>query len=205
MALAASEIRRALDSGAWKAWRDGEAVTAGGLAISYHSIDVTLQNRLSIVRPARHRNYIDPHDPDTMQVVECEIEAKGWVLMPGDFVLGATRERFDCSAPWQVNIPGVRAGGADRGPQTFYHGIYDGRSTCARLGITSHQSSGYLDFGFASTVTLEITAAAPVLLRAGMRIGQISFSPIQGIPEAYSGAYQAQTGPRAAELGPGRF
>ena len=42
MPLAGCEIKKAINSGAWKAWRDGDRVGSGDIAISINSVDVTL-------------------------------------------------------------------------------------------------------------------------------------------------------------------
>lgn len=205
--LAGTEIARALDSQVWKAYRDGERIEAKDLKINPHSVDVSLD--AWILRPRRSSTVeaIDPRNPATQWTEGFEMPESGWILRPGDFVLGATRERFECSTALQTKIPSVRFGERDLSAWTYFHGVYDGRSTCARLGITSHQSAGYLDYGYSGCVTVELSTMVPVVLFPGMRIGQISFSPVQGVPDEYNGAYSQgwPEGPRAAELGKHRF
>lgn len=76
-------------------------------------------------------------------------------LKPKELVLGATRET--------IKLPDDHAG------------LYDGSTTLARLGITSHMGSMLVSPGSAGNLTLEIFNASdqPFLLKAGMRIGQL--------------------------------
>lgn len=81
----------------------------------------------------------------------------GFVLYPGQFILGATRER--------VNIP------------SNIVGRIEGKSSVARLGITAHITAGYLDPGFRGNVTLEIVNLSPARVRLwpGIAIAQLGF------------------------------
>lgn len=53
----------------------------------------------------------------------------------------------------------------------------EGKSSIARLGITLHQTGGWIDAGFKGTITLEMynSNCRPVRLYAGMTIGQLVF------------------------------
>jgi dCTP deaminase len=55
-------------------------------------------------------------------------------------------------------------------------GRVEGRSSLGRLGVFCHVTAGYIDPGFAGTITLELYNAGPlsVLLRPGMRFCQLS-------------------------------
>ncbi len=80
-----------------------------------------------------------------------------FMLHPGEFVLGATRER--------VAVP------------TDLVGRLEGKSSLARLGLLIHSTAGFVDAGFDGYLTLELSNVAnlPITLYPGMRIGQISF------------------------------
>ena len=54
-------------------------------------------------------------------------------------------------------------------------GLYDGSTTLARVGITSHMGSMFISPGSVGNLTLEIFNAsdASFVLKAGMRIGQL--------------------------------
>ncbi len=87
--------------------------------------------------------------------------------------------------------------------------MYEGRSTCARIGLASHITAGFGDYGFAGSFTLEIVNHAhyPIQLRPGMRIGQVAFDEVLE-PELYTGAYSGTNhsdGPVPPKLGPDRF
>jgi len=75
-----------------------------------------------------------------------------------------------------------------------YVAIYTGRSSLGRMFVQSHQTAGLCDSGWEGRLTLEITAHdLPVILKAGMRIGQIYFMKLDDIPhEIYNGKYQKQ-------------
>lgn len=81
----------------------------------------------------------------------------GWMLMPGDCILGSLLERLDMRAD---NV-------AAR---------IEGKSTWARKFLTVH-SAGFIDPGFAGDITLELKndGQLPIWLFPGVRIAQISF------------------------------
>lgn len=75
-----------------------------------------------------------------------------------------------------------------------------GRSSLGRLGISVHQTAGYIDPGFHGEVTLELSnhGPAPVKLHAGDRICQIVFHELSTpaeTPYGHDGSqYQGQHG-----------
>jgi dCTP deaminase len=78
-----------------------------------------------------------------------------------------------------------------------------------RLGIASHVTAGFGDYGFKDYWTLEIVnmGKVSVILRPGMRIGQISFEAVYE-PLEYEGAYKdvgELPEPKAPKLGKDRF
>ena len=76
-------------------------------------------------------------------------------LKPNEFLLGSTLE--------YVEIP------------TYLCGQVEGKSSIARLGVTCHQSAGYLDAGFNGNITLELFNASdkPFELVSGQPICQL--------------------------------
>lgn len=78
-------------------------------------------------------------------------------LKPGEFILASTLE--------SVQIP------------EDIVGIVDGKSSLARLGLSIHQTAGYIDPGFHGNITLELKNESDKLLtlRKGMLICQIRF------------------------------
>ncbi len=79
------------------------------------------------------------------------------ILHPGEFVLGATRER--------VALPSDLVG------------RLEGKSSLGRLGLLIHSTAGFVDPGFDGYLTLELSNVAnlPITVYPNMKIGQISF------------------------------
>jgi dCTP deaminase len=80
---------------------------------------------------------------------------KEYLLKPKEFILGSTLE--------QIKLPNSHAG------------LYDGSTTLARMGVTSHMGSMFISPGSEGNLTLEIFNASDksFLLKANMRIGQL--------------------------------
>ena len=147
------------------------------------SIDVRLAERFQVFRNSRYP-YIDPsrEQEGLMEMAEASVE-EPFVLHPGEFVLGATRE--------YVGLPDDLVA------------RLEGKSSLGRLGLLIHSTAGYIDPGFEGTLTLELSNVAnlPIVLTPGMLIGQISFmrmtTPVErpyGSPELRS-RYQGQVDP----------
>lgn len=73
---------------------------------------------------------------------------------------------------------------------------YQGRSSLGRLFLHSHITAGWIDSGFKGQITLELIASdKPVLLKSGMRIGQLIVHRMDKEPDKlYEGKYQNQKG-----------
>ena len=141
-----------------------------------NSYDVTLHPRLLTYR-LRTGEFLDP-DQDNPTTVQ-DIPPEGTILVPGTVYLGSTVERTACVryVPW-----------------------LDGRSSLGRLGVSLHCTAGRGDDGFGEARpggcpwTLEITVTHPVRLRAGMRVGQLTFFEMRGARRPYRGRYADQDG-----------
>jgi dCTP deaminase len=138
-----------------------------------NSYDVTLSSYLYMLKDQE----IDVRRP--AETVGMGIPEDGLVLQPGRLYLGSTVERTN--SPHHVPM-------------------YEGRSTMARYGISSHLSAGFGDIGFSGAWTLEITVIYPTRIYPNMRIGQVFFLMPEGSTEikyagGYSGHYGA-AGPR---------
>ena len=72
----------------------------------------------------------------TIDGKKIDISQDSYHLKPHEFILGATDE--------YVEIP------------NYLCGQVDGRSSIARLGVSIHQTGGYIDAGFRGNITLEI-------------------------------------------------
>lgn len=146
------------------------------------SVDVRLGANFRIFKNSSH-TFIDPmaHQPDlTEEVVVPEGEA--FILHPGQFALGTTLERI--ALPDDIL------------------GKLEGKSTLGRLGLMIHSTAGYVDPGWDGELTLELSnvATLPIMLRPGMRIGQLSFEAMSSPVERPYGCaelgshYQGQRG-----------
>ena len=82
---------------------------------------------------------------------------ESFVIHPGEFVLGATLERVILPDDVVARI--------------------EGKSSLGRLGLIVHATAGFVDPGFAGTLTLEITnlTRIPIILWPGKPIAQLSF------------------------------
>ena len=123
--------------------------------IQPNSLDIRLGNHFVWYTPSDA--IIDPYDRGTVSAGTEETEADGFVIRPGAFVLARTLE---C-----IGLP-------DNIVATI-----EGKSSIARLGITLHQTGGWIDAGFRGTITLEMSNVntRPVRVHAGMPIGQLVF------------------------------
>jgi len=135
------------------------------------SVDIRLDHRFRVFRSSRHA-FIDLARPldDVTELVEVP-ERTPFILHPGEFVLGSTRERLRLPNDLVSRVEGSTAG--------FIDPAWDGHIT--------------LELSNVNTI--------PITLYGGMRIGQLSFfelsSPAErpyGSPELGS-SYQGQTGP----------
>jgi len=131
--------------------------------------------------------------PDSEQEVEEYVEERvvprdgEYVLHPGDFVLGTTRERVEIPADLIAHV--------------------QGRSSMGRLAIVIHATAGIVDPGYRGQITLELSnlGTAPVALTPGMRISQVIFTELTSPAERPYGSdreskYQDQTGPQASRI-----
>jgi dCTP deaminase len=121
-------------------------------------------------------------------VEETVVEADGeFVLHPGDFVLGTTKERVEIPRDLIAHV--------------------EGRSSLGRLAIVVHATAGLADPGYEGQITLELSnlGTAPVALTPGMRISQLTFTELKTPAERPYGAergskYQGQSGPQASRI-----
>ena len=109
-----------------------------------------------------------------------------FILHPGEFALGCTRECITLPDDIVARL--------------------EGKSSLGRLGLIIHSTAGYVDPGWHGQLTLELSNVAnlPIALYSGMRIGQISFlrmtTPVEN-PYGSSklgSKYQGQVGPTAS-------
>jgi dCTP deaminase len=150
------------------------------------SIDVRLDKFFRLFDNHKYP-VIDPSQdqPDLTRLVEVEPN-DGFVLHPGEFVLGSTLET--------VTLPDDLAARVE------------GKSSLGRLGLMTHATAGFVDPGFSGHVTLELSnvATLPIILWPGMKIGQLCFFRLSSPAEnpygsaKYGSHYQGQRGPTAS-------
>ena len=140
-----------------------------------------LQNR---VQPAS----VDLQLDNTLKNIDGETFTldgkKGYVLQPGEFILGSTIE--------YVTIP---------------HDIVarvEGRSSVGRLGVMVHVTAGYIDPGFIGNITLELFNCSdkPFQLNFGDCLCQIVFETLSSpCLNGYDGKYQGDVGVACSKWG----
>ncbi len=131
-----------------------------------NSIDIRLGNHFVWYTPSDA--VIDPHDSGSISRGVEETGADEFVLRPGAFVLARTLET--------IGLP-------DNIVATI-----EGKSSIARLGITLHQTRGWIDAGFRGTIPLEMANVntRPVKVYAGMPIGQLVFYTTERAANPYN-------------------
>ena len=158
----------------------------GENAVQPASVDVRLDDEILVFRNS-WRTHIDVTQPadDVVERVYIE-EGRPFLLHPGQFALGSTLER--------VAIP---------------HDVVariEGKSSLARYGLLIHSTAGFVDPGWDGKLTLEFSNVGilGITLRAGMKIGHISFTQLTTPADnpygsrALRSKYQGQNGPAAS-------
>lgn len=91
---------------------------------------------------------------------EVEIPEEGIVLIPGELYLGCTVEKFETED---------------------YIIMFEGKSSLARLGLFSHISAGFGDYGFIGHLTLEFSCVKPIRIYKNMPVGQVYYETMEGM------------------------
>ena len=121
------------------------------------SVDLRLGDSFRVFH--NHRvTAIDLRDPPTNLTEEVVIgEGEPFAIHPGEFALGRTLETVAIPDDVVARI--------------------EGKSSLGRLGLIVHATAGFVDPGFAGSLTLEITnlTRVPIKLYAGLLIAQLSF------------------------------
>lgn len=149
-----------------------------------NSYDVTLQDTILVFDMDTEDGYADGSDHTLHGVHTKPFRIDGlYMLQPGQFVLGATVEK--------ISLP-------DNMMARF-----DGKSSLGRLGLCTHVTAGFIDAGFIGTITVELKNenSFPIMLKPGMRIGQVAFEYLNSAaakPYGMVGHYQHQNAPQPA-------
>jgi dCTP deaminase len=194
MIISGKAIRQAIKQGAWDCNKPVSELQFGP-----NSVDVTLSGHYLVAtqthdHPIFFETHIDLEDCDTTEIFDEEYNEK-FILYPHQLVLTSVNEMFDCSSAWMG--------------QGRLHWVqhYEGRSTLGRMGIQSHMTAGFGDYGFKGAFTLELinNSPWPIILRKGMRVGQVYFEAVLGEVDKYDGYDQTDGKPQYPKLGKGRF
>ncbi len=150
------------------------------------SVDVRLDRYFRLFDNHKYAE-IDPAKPQEQltRLIEAD-PSEGFILHPGEFVLGSTFEL--------VTLPDDIAA------------RLEGKSSLGRLGLLTHSTAGFIDPGFSGHVTLELSnvATLPIRLWPGMKIGQLCFFQLSSAADrpyghgATNSRYHGQRGPTAS-------
>ncbi len=149
-------------------------------------IDLKLGNEFRIFK-MNHKTHIDPAT-DTFDEITELVKAKDgkpFIIHPGEFILGVTKEYIELPDNLAARI--------------------DGRSSLGRMGIIVHSTAGRVDPGFAGKLTLEISniGKLPVSLYPGMRFCSLVFEETSSpVEKSYRkiGKYVGHTGPVESKI-----
>lgn len=115
-----------------------------------------------------------PNDYETVTIPE-----EGYVLQPDKLYLGHSIEVIGSNQ---------------------YVPVMSGKSSTGRVGLFVHISTGLIDIGSISQLTLMLHAVQPLRIYAGMRVGQVTFWRTQGHVTLYDGKYQHAQGPQPSRV-----
>ncbi|MBI5872222.1 dCTP deaminase [archaeon] len=150
------------------------------------SIDLRLGDEFRVFKVG-HNSHIDPSKhslEDSTELVKVDSD-KPFIIHPGDFVLGVTKEN--------VELPDNIAA------------RMEGRSSLGRLGIIVHSTAGKIDPGWKGKLTLEITniGKLPVALYPEMKFCSLVFEPTSSpVEKPYSkvGKYAGMETPVTSKI-----
>ncbi len=154
-----------------------------------NSIDLRLGNTFRVFDYSKFA-FIDPFNREASQEVTKEIRVKNeerFIIHPGDFVLGTTKEF--------IEVPDDMVGNLE------------GRSSIGRLGVIIHSTAASIECGFRGNITLELAnmGKMPVALYPGMRICSVSFIQLTSPAEVpyykkKKAKYSGQKGPDESRI-----
>jgi dCTP deaminase len=139
-------------------------------AVGPASIDLTLDNKLRIFNSDQHITQPDINYKTLTNLVDI---SAGYLLEPGELVLGITKER--------MTLPDDLCG------------WLNSRSRFARIGLMSHIAAPFLAPGISNKQILEIYNAGrnKIWLRPGMKICHVVLEECRGKAK-YTGAWKDQ-------------
>lgn len=140
-------------------WQIAKEIARENIKISPYEEDNLQPNSLDVRLGKSFGRYgnslIDVAKQETFKIES--FEANEVIIQPHEFLLAETRENLTLPANIVATI--------------------EGKSSLARMGLSLHQTGGWIDAGFSGTITLELynANAVPIKLYAGMKIGQLVF------------------------------
>lgn len=176
-------------------WQIKRAINKGKIKIDPYKPSLINPNSLDIrlgYDMAVYGELDDPIDPyDKFSIMRGVTHHKlpkncsGIRLYPGEFALATTIESITLPSNICAEL--------------------NGKSSIARIGVSIHQTGGWIDCGFSGEITLELCNInkRPILLIPGMPIGQLVFHKTKKAEVPYgnrsSSKYQNQTGAVASK------
>lgn len=154
------------------------------------SLDLSLGNEFRVFNHTQ-KPYIDTKKPESFKDMTTMVKISGpdeyFVVQPGEFILGITREEVQLPDDLSARI--------------------DGRSSLGRLGIAVHSTAGHIDAGFRGRITLEISniGMVPILLHPEMRVCHLVFEVLSSPAEVpyykkKSAKYMGDSAPQESRL-----
>ena len=139
------------------------------------TIDITIGDRILVEEKDIPGSVVDLKEKESLNMKEILIGKQGYSLLPGDFILATSAETF--------NLP------------NWVAAEYKLKSSLARSGL-QHLMAGWCDPGWNnSRLTLELTNVTQhhsLLIKPGMKIGQMVFFACEPVPSDQSYAVKGQ-------------
>ena len=120
------------------------------------SFQAQKRSALAYIEPLQDREEVAADVAEYVQEYTL-LPTEPYVLHPGEFALACTLEWIQLPADLAARL--------------------EGRSSWGRVGLQIHSTAGFIDPGFAGSITFELSniGKVPIPLYPGLRIGQLSF------------------------------
>jgi dCTP deaminase len=152
------------------------------------SIDFRISNKFRTFKNYKY-TFIDPrqNQEDLTELVELK-NGSPFIIHPGEFILSSSMEYLELDNTIVCRV--------------------EGKSSLGRLGLIIHATAGFVDPGWAGTITLELSNVSnlPIALYPEMKIGQFSFmnlsSPCQKPygSKGLNNKYKGQVNPEPSQM-----
>jgi len=138
------------------------------------SIDITIGDRILVEKCNINGSVVDLKEKESLSMKEEVIPPEGYLLFPGELILASSAETF--------NLP------------NWVAAEYKLKSSLASSGL-QHLMAGWCDPGWDNSITLELTNVTQhhtLLIKPGMKIGQMVFFACEAVPSDQSYAVKGQ-------------